>query len=122
MGAKGYDPAHPGILRLTRHPVLWAAFLWAASHTIANGDVAGLIFFVPLLVLALVGIPLLDIRICRRLGVEEWQRLAALTVHPKAWRAALAEIGALRMSGGLILYLLLLLLHPFIIGRMPLDY
>ena len=32
------DPQHPGILALTRHPVLWALFLWSVAHCIANGD------------------------------------------------------------------------------------
>ena len=33
------------IKRLTRHPMLWAVFLWSVAHLSANGDVASLILF-----------------------------------------------------------------------------
>src|SRR5919108_5879532 len=40
--ARADDPA-PGILRVTRHPVMWAIGLWALSHVIANGDLRSLL-------------------------------------------------------------------------------
>ena len=42
--ARADDPA-PGILRVTRHPVMWAVGLWAMSHLVANGDFASVWFF-----------------------------------------------------------------------------
>ena len=51
---KSGDPAR-GILRVTRHPVMWGIALWAAVHLAARGDVASLVFFGSFLVLALAG-------------------------------------------------------------------
>ena len=33
-----FDPRRPGIVGLTRHPILLAAALWAGAHLLANGD------------------------------------------------------------------------------------
>src|SRR5471032_164313 len=48
------DPA-PGIMRVTRHPIMWAIGLWALSHLSVNGDLASLLFFGSLAALALGG-------------------------------------------------------------------
>lgn len=122
-GAKGYDPAHPGILRLTRHPVLWAAALWAGAHVIPNGDVAALILFGPLVVLALVGPRVLDRKRRTALGLEQWSELAALTDEPLAIMPTvlLRETGWRRILGGLALYAALLALHEPVIGASPLP-
>jgi uncharacterized membrane protein len=42
-----------GVLRITRHPMMWAFGLWACSHLIANGDLASLLFFGAIAALAL---------------------------------------------------------------------
>lgn len=34
-----------GILKITRHPVMWAVVLWGFAHLLANGDAASLILF-----------------------------------------------------------------------------
>ncbi len=39
----GQEPR--GILRVTRHPMLWSFAIWAAVHAIGNGDLASLLFF-----------------------------------------------------------------------------
>lgn len=58
------DPDSPeparGIVRVTRHPMMWAVALWAIVHVLANGDLASLIFFGTFAVLALVGGVLID--------------------------------------------------------------
>jgi uncharacterized membrane protein len=115
-GARGFDPARPGILRLTRHPVLWAAGLWAGAHIVPNGDAAALVLFVPLLLLALVGPMMLDRKRRRVLGFEEWSRLAAI---PRDWLAMAREVGWKRILGGLLLYVALLHLHGPVIGASP---
>ena len=116
------DPA-PGILRITRHPILWAIGLWAAAHLVANGDVASAIFFGSLLLLALGGTLLIDRKKRLALG-SNWARLAQVTsnvpfVAILAGRSKLRlyEIGALRIVAGLLLYAVLFLAHPFITGR-----
>src|SRR5437764_407483 len=42
--ARADDPA-PGVLRVTRHPVMWAIGFWAVGHVIANGGLRSLLFF-----------------------------------------------------------------------------
>lgn len=114
-----------GILRVTRHPLMWGVALWAASHMLARGDAAALLFFGTFLILALGGTALSDRRKARALG-ERWQRFAAVTSHvPFAAVAAgrnhfaPAEIGWARPALGIALYIALFLLHPVIFGARP---
>jgi len=118
------EAAH-GILRVTRHPLMWGVALWAASHVLARGDAAGALFFGTFLVLALCGTTLSDRRKARALG-ERWQRFAAVTSHvPFAAvaagrsRFAPGEIGWARPALGIALYIALFLLHPLIFGARP---
>jgi uncharacterized membrane protein len=119
--ARADDPA-PGILRVTRHPVLWAIGLWASSHVIANGDLGSLVFFGLLAALSLGGTVLIDRKKQLALG-SNWSRLAQVTSNvPFAalvtgrtglrWR----DIGFLRITAGLLLYAVLYLAHPIITG------
>ena len=57
--AQGVDIAR-GIVRITRHPFLWGVALWALVHLIVNGDLASVILFGSLLVLALGGTASID--------------------------------------------------------------
>lgn len=45
LASKTYDPAQPGALAITRHPLLWAIALWSLAHTIVNGDLAHVFLF-----------------------------------------------------------------------------
>jgi len=67
-----------GITRITRHPVQWAIALWAASHLVANGDVASVVFFSGFLLLAVAGNGFMDRKKARLLG-DDWQAFAAAT-------------------------------------------
>ncbi len=115
------DPA-PGVLRVTRHPVMWAVGLWAASHLAANGELASLVFFGAMALLALGGAALIDRKKRLALG-SNWPRLAAITSNlPFAaliagrtglrWR----EIGVLRLAAGLLLYAVLFRAHAIFTG------
>ena len=119
--ARADDPA-PGILRVTRHPVMWAIGLWAISHVAANGDARSLIFFGAFAVLSLGGTLLIDRKKRLALG-SNWSRLAQITSNlPFAalvtgrtrmrWR----DIGLLRVVAGLLLYVVLLRGHAIIAG------
>src|SRR5687767_13032402 len=61
---KSEDPAR-GIIRITRHPIMWGVMLWAAAHILARGDAKGIVFFGGFLVLALVGTLSMDRRKAR---------------------------------------------------------
>lgn len=118
LGRRRWNPARPGIVGLIRHPVIWALALWAASHLFPNGDLASLLLFGPLLALSLSGPAVLDRRRRRDLG-EDWLRLAPrLTPLP----TLLAQIGPWRLGGGILLYAVLLHLHPMVIGASPLPF
>lgn len=115
------DPA-PGILRVTRHPFLWGAALWAASHIVVNGEGASLILFGGILVLCLAGMWHIDQKRADMLG-SGWGPIALTTsVVPLAaivtkrthmdWKG----IGLWRLALTLALYLILLYVHPVLIG------
>ncbi len=116
-----HDPA-PGILRVTRHPVMWAIGLWALAHMVPKGDAASLIFFGMLALLALGGTLLIDRKKRLALGTH-WARLAEgtsnlpfLALFAGRTRLKPGEIGLLRLVAGLLLYAVLLLAHPLYAG------
>jgi uncharacterized membrane protein len=119
--ARADDPA-PGIMRVTRHPVMWALGLWAIGHLAANGDLSSIWFFGLIGALALGGTVLIDRKKQLALG-SYWQRLANVTSNiPFAalacgrtrlrWR----DIGMLRPLAALLLYAVLFLAHPLYAG------
>jgi len=121
---KAEEPAR-GVLRVTRHPLMWGIALWAGVHLLARGDAASFIFFGGFVVLALAGTALIDARKADTLG-EDWVRFALASSNVPFWaiiegrnRFRFEEIGWKRVFAGLALYALLLLLHPFLFGTQP---
>ena len=111
-----FDPARPGVVRWTRHPLLAVLALWAIAHIVPNGDLAHLILFGSFAAFALLGGRLVDRRKRREMG-EAWQALLAgvdrapLIAEPANYPAA-----AVRLAAGLVLFLGLLWLHPLVVG------
>jgi uncharacterized membrane protein len=108
-----------GMVRITRHPFLWGVGIWAGTHLIVNGDVASLILFGSLLLLALGGTASIDAKRRRRFP-DQWARFAEATSSvPFAAIArggnrlgpAAAEIGAWRLIAALALYAAAFYLH-----------
>ena len=121
-GAPAADDPAPGILKVTRHPVMWAIVLWALAHVPPNGDAASLILFGALAALSAAGMPSIDRRRRKALGVA-WEPVARTTsVLPFAAMASrraklrFGEIGVWRIVGGVALYVALLLFHAPVIG------
>ncbi len=123
--AEPFDPEHPGIAGISRHPVLLALALWAFAHLIANGDVAHVLLFGVMGGFALLGMALIDRRKRRDWGADHWQA--------RARRTSLIPLSALitgrwRPSGPTLLpgviavavWALLIWAHPYVIGVNPL--
>lgn len=112
------EPAR-GVLRITRHPMMWGIVLWAAVHILANGDLASLLFFGGLLLTALLGSLHLD----RRMAAD--QRFTAVTSYAP-FAAMLGGRQTVRWAElrrpaawGLGVLIALLLLHPYLFGVRP---
>ena len=122
--AQGPDIAR-GMVRITRHPFLWGTALWALVHLIINGELAALILFGTLLVLALGGTAAIDAKRCRAFG-DQWAQFAAVTSNipfgaiaagRNQLAPALLEIGAGRVLLALGVYVVAFYLH----GRLGLP-
>src|SRR5258706_16356886 len=74
---KSPDPPR-GMIRVTRHPLMWSFLVWALAHLAARGDLKSLIFFGTFALLAGGGTLLMDRRKRQTLG-EDWARFAAVT-------------------------------------------
>jgi len=112
---KSEDPAR-GMIRVTRHPIMWSFMLFAAAHILARGDVKSLIFFGGLFVVAGLGTILMD---ARKRSNPDFQRFEAVTSNVPflavlqgrnriVWR----EIGWLRPAIGIAVYFGVLSVHP----------
>jgi uncharacterized membrane protein len=113
-----FDPASPGIVRLTRHPLLLALGIWSAAHILPNGDLAHVILFGTFAGFAMLGGRLVDRRRQREMG-QRWHDLrAALSECPAS--LSLTADTLLRLAAGLMLYAGLIWLHPLVIGVDPL--
>lgn len=114
-----FDPAHPGIIRWMRHPLLVALAIWAGVHLGANGDLAHALLFGLFLIFALMGMRMIDRRRQRDMGAR-WHGLVAAMAAGPIWPRPVNQGRALlRLCLGLGLYGLLLLLHPVVIGVSP---
>jgi uncharacterized membrane protein len=121
---KSEDPAR-GIIRITRHPIMWAIVLWAGAHLLAIGSLQAAVYFGGLALLAAAGTTLQDARNAATLG-EDWGRFAGRTSNVPfvavlqgrnriAWR----EIGGWRPAAGLAAFAALLWFHPWLFGVRP---
>ena len=121
-----HEPA-TGILRVTRHPFMWGASLWALAHLIVNGDQASVIFFGSFAVLALLGTVLIDARRTRKappgwgVFLQATSNVPLAAILQRRQRFVPREIGLGRVAAALGLFVLLLWLHPRLFGVSPLP-
>ncbi len=121
---KSAEPAR-GIIRVTRHPIMWGFLLWAGAHVLARGELKSAVFFGGLFAVAALGTLLMDQRKARTLG-EDWKRFAAVTSHVPFVAIAqgrnrfnAAEIGWRNPIIGLVLFALFFWAHPMLFGARP---
>ncbi len=119
-----------GILRITRHPFLWALVLWAGVHMLNNADPAGLSLFGYFLVLALFGTWPIDARRARLIEAKRWCEVLQQTSNlpfgavgrgDQNVAVALREIGLLVPMMALVAWGFMLLFHEPLIG-LPVFY
>jgi uncharacterized membrane protein len=67
-----------GVLRITRHPFLWAVVLWSTAHLLVTGHVASILFFGSLGATALRGMTSIDEK-RRRTNKAEFARYVEIT-------------------------------------------
>jgi uncharacterized membrane protein len=118
------DPAR-GMIRITRHPIMWAIILWSAAHIAARADLKSIVFFGGFLVLAALGTVAMDSK-KRKTGGEDWKRFSALTsnipfvaIAQGRNRIIWREIGWLRPAIGVAAFLAFFFLHPYLFGARP---
>jgi uncharacterized membrane protein len=121
-----FDPNHPGIAGVARHPLLLALALWSLAHLVPNGDLAHVLVFGPSSAFALAGMLMIDRRKKKQWGDAEWSRLAARTsllpfaaLLRRRWRPDLSRLdggAAVRFIAAIILYLALIAAHEPLIG------
>ena len=108
-----------GVIQITRHPIQWAFILWAVGHIVGNGDVAGLIFFSTIGLVAILGTISMDKRKAQEDGFESFAAatsnvpFAAIvagraSVNPRQW---LLPIGV-----GLVAWFAVARLHAYFTG------
>jgi uncharacterized membrane protein len=114
-----------GMIRVTRHPMLWSFAIWAGVHILGNGDTAAIVFFAAFLVTALAGMPSIDAKLARR-DPATWQALTAVTsivpfaaIAQKRNKFVLREIGWLPPMLGGTAWIVLLMAHPWLFGVAP---
>ncbi len=110
-----FDPSYPGIVGFLRHPLLFALALWAGLHVLANGDLAHVLLFGTLSFFALAGRRIVDLRKKRELGSEHWAQLWSKTRKQRRVQQP-SRNTILRIGAGVIAYLVLVALHPIVIG------
>jgi len=116
-----------GVLRVTRHPMMWSFALWATIHIIGNGELAASVFFGTFLLTALVGMPSIDGKAAQR-NPQIWNSFAAETsilpfgaILGGRNRFSAAEIGWLLPLVSIALWAAMLVLHRKVIGVAPIP-
>lgn len=128
MESRGLDAGARGVLKITRHPVMWGIVLWALCHVLANGHWAALIFFGALAVLAISGTCHIDAK-KRARNDPDWNAYMQVTSN---FPMAAIAMGKTRVERGeyrwwqilisAALYMGLLVAHEPVIGRYVMPF
>lgn len=129
-GARALDASTParGLLRVTRHPMLWAFALWGLVHMVVLGTVSAVVLTGAIIVTALAGMPSLDAKYARR-RPDRWPAFAAVTsrlpfvaIAQGRNHLVWSEIGWWRPLLAIVLWVALIALHPWAFGVDPARY
>lgn len=117
-----FNPARPGIVRWTRHPLLMGLALWAGLHLISNGDLAHVILFGVFVGFAILGRKIIDARKRRTIGSDAWHALLeSVGAAPVLQRPQSFQFLGIRIFAGCLAYIGLILTHQWLLGVSPLP-
>lgn len=116
-----------GVVRITRHPVLWAVILWAVSHMVAVPTARALILFGTFAFVAGVGTYAIDQKTRRRRGAafapielsSSNLPFLAIAQRRQSFAAAAREFGAQRLVIVVVVYGLVFFGHTWLFGAAP---
>jgi uncharacterized membrane protein len=126
-GVLAKDPEPRGMQRITRHPFLWGITIWAAFHLGANGDLASIVLFATFLVVAVAGTMSIDHKRAQKLGevwsgyLERTSNIPFLAIAQGRTRLVLSEIGWKRPLVALVVFGVVVALHPMLFHAYPLP-
>ncbi len=120
INPEGFSPESPGLLAITRHPLLLGLTLWAAAHIPPNGSIAAILVFGFAALFSVVGMFTLDKRRKRTWGAETWRHKAQHT-HLVSWRPSALPGMDWRWGVVALLYTGFIGLHPIVVGVSPLP-
>ncbi|MFN9716658.1 MAG: NnrU family protein, partial [Sphingomonadales bacterium] len=103
-----------GVFIVTRHPMMWAIGLWAASHIILFWSIRTLVTAAAMGVLALVGAKLQDAKKEALMGAA-WAEWESKTSYWPRW-GKLFGVGAVPLLGGTAMWLAGSWLHLWMAG------
>jgi uncharacterized membrane protein len=116
-----------GIFAVTRHPLMWSFGLWGVAHLISQSNWRGFWFFGLFALTAIGGAVVQEWRKSETYGAS-WDRFTAktsfvpmLAVLQGRARLSMAEIGWWRIGVAILLWAILLFLHPWLFGVAPLP-
>jgi uncharacterized membrane protein len=113
-GGLAANPEPRGILRITRHPMMWGFGLWAAAHIAMDGTLGMLIFAGGMGLLALGGAAMQDRKKALLLG-DAWRGYTARTSFVPFGKGNVWP-GVAPILAGVALYALLIWAHPLVVG------
>lgn len=114
VGAHRPSGGPTGVLRITRHPMMWSFALWAGVHLMILGMAKTLVFDGAIIILALAGAAAQDAKKAKLMG-EEWQNWTKRTSFIPFVRGG-ANPGPLAFIGGSLLFFAATWLHPIPAG------
>lgn len=125
LAGKAYDAARPGILAVTRHPLLLALVLWSVAHVTVNGDLAHVLLFGSMGAFSLIAVLAMEGRARKRAG-PQWRQVSAGT---SLLPFAALMTGQARWSGLLgrrllivpVVWIAIVVLHRPLLGVSPLP-
>jgi len=110
VGARGPSGAPIGVMRITRHPMMWSFALWAAVHLMIIATPKAFVLDGAIIILALGGAAGQDSKKARLMG-EDWHDWTAQTAFIPFTRG-IANPGLAAFLGGSLLFFLATWLHP----------